>query len=534
MKGHKHMKTVTNIIYPALAVFAFTCLAVLPRAQAVSPAPDGCYPGFTTAEGCNALQLLTTGAGNTGVGWGSLESDTTGSFNTAVGAGALILNNGDSNTAVGAVALLLNTTGTQNTAIGTDAMVYNNTGSNNTANGAFALFSNTTGDDNTAIGQNALQANTTGLFNTATGALALTANTTGSQNTAFGRAALFTNTTGFQNTALGIYCLEFNTTGNNNVAIGNSALQANTTGTGNVATGQGALLNNTTADNNTAYGTFALSDNTTGFFNMASGANALQNNTVGIGNTGAGNAALLANTTGLQNTACGNAALFETTTGFLNTALGMAAGDFTAGDNNILIGNLGVAMESNTIRIGMEVAANDEFGIPHPAHTATYIAGISGQTAADGVAVYVNTDGKLGTLTSSARFKTEIKPMDESSTAILALKPVTFRYKQEIDPKGIPQFGLVAEEVEKVKPDLVSRDSNGKPYTVRYEAVNAMLLNEFLKAHRKIEEQEHTIAQLKSGVDALIATVKEQGSQIQKVSAQLELTKLAPQTVANR
>jgi len=277
---------------------------------------------------------------------------------------------------------------------------------------------------------------------------------------------------------------------------------------------------------------------------MASGANALQNNTEGIGNTGAGNAALLANTTGLQNTACGNAALFETTTGFLNTALGMAAGDFTAGDNNILIGNLGVAMESSTIRIGMEVAANEEFGITHPAHTATYIAGISGQTATDGVAVYVNTDGKLGTLTSSARFKTEIKPMNKASEAILALNPVTFRYKKQLDPKGIPQFGLVAEDVEKVNPDLVSRDGDGKPYTVRYEAVNAMLLNEFLKEHRKVaeqdfklREQEATIAQLKSTVAKQVADVtarmKEHDAQIQKVGAQLELSNGAPQTVLN-
>src|SRR5438067_4430119 len=155
MKGNKHMKTITNIIYPALAVFAFTCFAVLPRAQAVSPAPDGCYPNYTTAEGCNALQLLTTGAGNTGLGWGSLQLDTTGSFNTGVGAGALLLNNGDSNTAVGAVALLLNTSGTQNTAVGTDAMVYNDTGSNNTAVGALALENAISGNYITAIGANA-------------------------------------------------------------------------------------------------------------------------------------------------------------------------------------------------------------------------------------------------------------------------------------------------------------------------------------------------------------------------------------------
>ena len=502
------MKTQTNIIYPAVAAFALACFSVLPKAQAVNPPPDGCYPNFTTAQGCDALNLLTTGAGNTGLGWDSLFSDTSGSFNTGVGAGALLSNNGDSNTAVGAVALLLNTTGTQNTAVGTDAMVYNDTGTSNTAVGAFALFGNTEGTENTALGAIALQNNTTGNYNTATG-----------------RAALVSNNTGIENTATGWVALAGNTTGSWNTATGSQALVNNTEGSSNTAHGHAALGQNTTGTQNTACGDVALFNNTTGYYNMASGANALQHNTEGIGNTGAGNAALIANTTGLQNTACGNAALFETTTGFLNTALGMAAGDFTAGDNNILIGNLGVAMESNTIRIGMEVGANDEFGIPHPAHTATYIAGISGQTATNGVAVFVDSNGHLGTLTSSARFKTEIKPMDQSSAAILALKPVTFRYKQEIDPKGILQFGLVAEEVEKVNPNLVSRDRDGKPYTVRYEAVNAMLLNEFLKAHHQLQDLKEIVAEQQEQIKAL-------ASGLQKVSAQMELSKPAPQTAS--
>jgi hypothetical protein len=232
--------------------------------------------------------------------------------------------------------------------------------------------------------------------------------------------------------------------------------------------------------------------------------------------------------------------------------LGVVAGDLTTGDNNIVIGNLGAAAESDSIRIGMEVTAIDEFDITHPAHTATYIAGISGQTASDGVAVYVNTDGKLGTLTSSARFKDQIKPMEKASEAVLALKPVTFHYKHEIDPKGIPQFGLVAEEVEKVNPDLVVRDADGKVYTVRYEAVNAMLLNEFLKEHRTVQELKSTIvkqeatlakqqkdfqtttAQQRMEIKTLAASMKEQASQIQKVSDELELRKPASQTVSNR
>src|SRR5207253_7257533 len=141
-------------------------------------------------------------------------------------------------------------------------------------------------------------------------------------------------------------------------------------------------------------------------------------------------------------------------------------------------------------------------------------------------------NGRLGVTASSARFKEAIRPMDKASEAILALKPVAFRYKKEIDPAGTSQFGLVAEDVEQVNPELVARDANGKPYTVRYEAVNAMLLNEFLEEHRKNEEQQATIAQLKSGMEALTATVKEQAAQVQKVSAQLEASKPAPQVVA--
>jgi hypothetical protein len=257
-------------------------------------------------------------------------------------------------------------------------------------------------------------------------------------------------------------------------------------------------------------------------------------------------------TTGGGNTAMGDSALVNSITGYQNIAVGYVAGqNLTTGTNNIYISNPSVDTESNTIRIGNVVGFTDTYGFPHGAHTATYIAGINGATASGGVAVYINSDGKLGTLTSSARFKTEIKPMDKSSEAILALKPVTFRYKKEVDPEATPQFGLVAEEVEKVNPDLVVRDADGKVYTVRYEAVNAMLLNEFLKEHRTVQEQETTIAQLKSTVaqqqkesqetaaqqqkeiQALTASLTEQASQIQKVSAELELQNPPAQTVVN-
>jgi len=212
--------------------------------------------------------------------------------------------------------------------------------------------------------------------------------------------------------------------------------------------------------------------------------------------------------------------LANNTTGSNNIAVGKNAGvNLTSGSSNIDIGNVGVAGESKIIRIGKQ-------GL----QTNTYIAGISGVTVPTGVPVIVDADGHLGTTTSSVRFKEDIKPMDTASEAIVRLKPVTFRYKHDLDPVGIPQFGLVAEDVEKVNPDLVARDEQGKPYTVRYEAVNAMLLNEFLKEHRKVEKLESTVAQQHKDFETAVAELK---GQIQKVSAQLELSKAAPQVVNN-
>ena len=331
-----------------LVVLGLACFGLLPQMQAVSPPPDGCYPEATTAEGCNALNFLTTGSGNTGLGWRSLFVDTTGSFNTGVGGGALALNNGDSNTATGVAALLLNTSGTENTAVGTDAMVYNDTGGNNTAVGAFALF-NSTGDYNTALG------------------------------------------------------------------------------------------------------------------------------------AGAG-----------------------TDPGILS--------------NNIYIGDAGFVGDNNVISIG---------GIPASGthYEKTYIGGIYDAVVQDRP-VYIQSDGHLGTLASSRRYKEGIKPMDKASEALFGLKPVTFRYKQQIDPSHKLSFGLIAEEVAKISPDLISRDKEGKPQTVRYEAVNAMLLNEFLKEHKAFLEEHRTVEELKKQVAALTAG-------LQKVSAQLEASKPVPQVVNN-
>ena len=266
---------------------------------------------------------------------------------------------------------------------------------------------------------------------------------------------------------------------------------------------------------NTFLGDNALVNNTTGDLNTATGAFALYNNN-GSSNTATGHDALYFNLAGSENTATGLNALLNNTTGSNNIAVGFNAGiNLTTGSYNIDIGNSGIADESNTIRIGTRRR-----------HTHTSIAGIYGVTVAQGVGVIVGPDGHLGTITSSKRYKDGIEPMAKASEAILALKPVTFRYKHELDPDGIPQFGLVAEEVAKVNPDLVARDEQGKPYTVRYEAVNAMLLNEFLKAHRNIAEQGAMIAQQQKQIEALSAG-------LQKVSAQLELNKSAPRTVLN-
>jgi len=353
-------------------------------------------------------------------------------------------------------------------------------------------------------------------------------------NTAEGTDALFSLTTGTNNTAAGFLALFHNTTGFDNTANGFDALALNTTGFQNVANGFEALFHNTTGFQNAANGFEALFENTNGFHNTANGFEALLRNTTGNHNTANGDRALEGNTTGNDNTTDGAHSLGANTTGSRNIALGFGAGaNLTTGNDNIDIGNAGVVGEANTIRIGTEGT-----------QSATFIAGISGATVAGGVGVIVDTNGHLGTVSSSQRFKTEIKPMDRASEAILALKPVTFRYRQELDPKGIPQFGLVAEEVEKVNPDLVARDAEGKVFTVRYEAVNAMLLNEFLKEHRKVEQQDATITQLKSTVAQqqkdFQATAARQQKQIealtdglQKVSAQVEMSRPAPQMVLN-
>ena len=410
MKEDKQVKTPTKIIYAFFAAATLACLGLACLAQAVSPPPDGGYPGFTTAEGDHALFSLTSGLANTAVGWYAVSSATTASFNTGIGTGALDLNTGNENTATGVAALFLNTTG-----------------ANNTANGAFALMNNTTGQNNTALGDRALQSNTTGYVNTAAGSF-----------------ALYSNMVGFNNTAIGASTLSANVSGEQNSAIGVNALNGNTTGTNNTAIGLGALENNSTGGGNIAIGAFS-------------------------------------------------------------------GGGVTTANSVICIGHNGQDVSNSC-----------------------YIGQIFGATISNGTAVVINASGKLGTNTSSRRFKEEIRPMGKTSEALFALKPVAFRYKKKIDPEHKAQFGLVAEDVENVNPDLIVRDNDGKPYSVRYDQVNAMLLNEFLKEHCTVQEQKATIAELRRNFWQQQKQIEALTAGLQKVSAQLELSKASPQTVLNQ
>jgi hypothetical protein len=352
---------------------------------------------------------------------------------------------------------------------------------------------------NTAEGTNALKNLTTGAANTANGWFSLTSNTDGSFNTGVGAGTLVLNV-GNQSTSDGV----------DNTAVGAVALFLNTTGSDNTAVGTAALLHNNN-DNNTGVGAFALNSNT-----------------IGHSNTAVGFVSLFYSNNTDYNTAVGRAALGNST-GSGNTALGAFAGINVNTANNVIAIGHGGADVNNSCFIGnIRNVTTGSF---------------------DTIPVVIDSVGQLGTYASSARFKKEIKPMDQASEAILALRPVRFQYKN--DTKGIPQFGLIAEEVAEVNPDLVVRDNSGEIYTVRYEAVNAMLLNEFLKEHRKVEEQQAAITELKSVVvqqqkefqaaiaeqrkemEAVVARFKEQDAQIQKVSAQIEVNKAIGQTALN-
>ena len=333
-------------------------------------------------------------------------------------------------------------------------------------------------------------------------------------NTAEGTNALLSRTSGIYNTGIGIYSLLSVTDGDANTGVGAGTLLANTAGE-NTAVGAGALFSNTTAGGNTAGGAFALFSST------------------GLSNTAVGDRALLLNTTGGFNTAVGQAAMLNNTTGSSNIAIGVQAlGNNDTGSSNIAIGNVagtGITTATNVICIGQVSGADVD--------SRTYIANISGTTVSGGGSDSVTIDlttGLLGHLSSSRRYKEKIQPMDNASETLYRLKPVTYRFKKEIDATQSLDYGLIAEDVAEVDPDLAIRDAKGQVESVRYTAINVMLLNEFLKAHRKSEEQEVEIIQLMEDMETLVAHVKQQDSQIQTMSAEIEMSKAAPQVVVNK
>jgi len=353
---------------------------------------------------------------------------------------------------------------------------------------------------NTAEGQNALLNLTSGGFNTAVGWVSLRSDTTGEFNTAIGAAALFRNN------------------GDENTALGTGALLSNSTGIQNTATGAFALFSNTGPADNPSW-----PSGIAGSFNTANGDRALFSNTTGAANTAIGGSALFNNTIGSTNTAVGSIALSNNSSGNNNIALGFAAGAaVSTADEVIAIGTLGQNV-SNSCFIG-QIYSN-----------------VQPEVGTDPDRVTINSNGRLGRgNVSSRRYKHDIKPMHNASEAIYELKPVSFRYHTQYDQTQTIAFGLIAEEVAEVNPDLVGRNPKGQPESVRYEQINAMLLNEFLKEHRrgeeqdcKIQDQETTIAELRSEVRSLAAMVNDQASEMRKVNAQLQINKAAAQEIAS-
>lgn len=364
--------------------------------------------------------------------------------------------------------------------------------------------------ENTRGGTGALL-NQTGTANTAFGRLALNNTTTGADNAAIGYTALYYNTTGNNNIAIGSAALYSNTEGNFNTAMSPSALYSNTTGNNNIASGYAALYYNTTGNGNVASGVGALNRNTTGAGNVASGYQALLSNTTGNYNTGIGYKALFANT-GAQNTALGVNALRQNTIGSNNIAIGVNAGlNLITGANNIYLGHIG-ASEFNTTRIGTS-------------QTRTFVAGVYNATVV-GAPVYVSSTGQLGRVSSSARFKQDISTLGTTSEALYQLRPVSFHYKQ--DPNGTLQYGLIAEEVAAVYPDLVTRDADGQIDGMRYDALIPLLLNELQSQHQKdiaqadrIQAQVEQLAELKEENQRLQAALAAQDKKFQTHYARL-------------
>ena len=444
--------------------------------------------------------------------------------------------------------------GGQNTAVGQDALFNVTSGVWNVGVGVEALFNDTDGNQNTGVGYKALFSNISGDKATAIGSQALFSNTTGNENVAVGFNTLFTNKDGNRNTGMGYRTLAFNESGNDNTATGWNALFNNRgTASNNTADGSEALLHNNSGLDNTAVGAFALQSNVSAFTNAAVGTFAAQNNDssgngTAVFNTAVGGFALQANVDGGSNTAVGAGAMENADGGNNNTAVGEIAGVNLTGSSSTCLGAStcsGTSSASNVVCLGA-FAAGENFS------NRAYIPNVGQftQNFSAGVVEFVTvrlSDGKLGHSVSSRRYKEDIKPMGDASELIYKLNPMTFRYKEvDVDPKKGPQrqnldYGLIAEDVAEVDPKLAIRDGKGQIESLRYMAIYNMMLNEFLKEHKKVEEQQASIADLKSTValqqkemQVLTAQLKEQAGQIQKVSAQLEVNKPAPQVVANK
>jgi len=368
----------------------------------------------------------------------------------------------------------------------------------NTALGNQSFVNNTTGGFNTAFGAQTLENNTTGSGNTAVGTQSLQNNTTGGSNTAYGFNALRNNTSGPSNTATGANALESNTTGGANTASGSYALNSNTTGNANTATGEDALQNNTSGGSNTASGYYALNGNTTGSSNTADGVEALQNNTIGDSNTAFGARSLNGNTTGYSNTALGVGALSTNTTGNNNIAIGSGAAFNVSASrsNNIHIGSQGTTGDSGTIRIGTPATQNS-----------FYAAGVRGITTSsnDVVPVVIDSNGQLGTVNSARRFKEDIQDMGEASHRLLNLRPVTFRYKKPFADGSQPmEFGLIAEDVAEVFPELVAHSADGQIESIKYQMLDSLLLNELQKQLKAM----HDLAAQNRELETRVATLE--------------------------
>jgi Chaperone of endosialidase len=406
----------------------------------------------------------------------------------------------------------------------------NSDANGNTAAGSDALFTLSPSNEsslacnsysqcasNTALGHNALYDNTTGAFNVAAGAGALYDNTTGEGNTAVGASALTANQSGYYNSALGTYAF-WTGTGSYNTALGAFAMSNAGTGSYNTASGYEALNDNSTGAYNVASGSEALYSNTTADYSTASGYQALYQSNA-VSNTASGYQALYADKSGADNTAMGVHALADNSSGSSNIGIGYHGGlNLTTGSNNIDIGSPGVAAESGVIRIGTITGMTST-------QSATYIAGIYGKTSSGGLPVVIDANGLLGTTTSSARFKTAIEPMGSNTAKLQQLRPVTFHLKS--DPTGDVQYGLIAEEVATIYPELVVRDQNGRIDGVRYDELAPMLLNE-------MQIDKATIAKQNEKIVSLEQHIAELNDLKQEMHAALEALKTKDQLVAQR